>query len=704
MRKAASKLHWQGIGVLAAVALALGIVAPLLLYSNAKADAPVFNAYAVLEDISDTATKANADLFSKFGVEHDPWPTLHYDVQVSFTPGEWGMAKGEDVPIGAFVGTLDAVSSVGMLGQGNCGSMTLSPHFDLMNCTLDKSETVDHAGQFVNKETVADGCTKWPAFLDTLFPGMTPIARMGDYIRYAGGTNISMNFMIFAPGTQLPARFSAPSFPAEKGYVAISILNDPTAPLVIDQINDMCPPLVSNTHYWGLTKNNTRTTGVDESGHPWRTNPDCPGTYTFWGYTASIRDADADNFDNALDVCPTIYGTAAQCDPTSGAGDTDHDGLCDACDPTPNMMNWDPDADGYKNFQDNCPLVANGKDLDDQKDSDLDRIGDVCDTTDWDGDTTPDNTVLGPTASGQRDEDWFPTEWEIEGPECGPDVTPTPTPTATATAAATATATVVAAVETTLAEDAAAGAKEITVADATGFAVGATIKIGSGASEETNTIEAIDGETITLAAALEFDHLADEPVVKVQAIVATPSPTIEGDICSPVFPGTYNGRVLIDGKPAQSGYQVTASIGDTEWGSAIISGGRYAMDIPDHMPTTKPCFGENGTTITFALNGMTCTPVEEGADEWGSGIRDVDLNCAPVAPPVTPTTAPPPATPTTKPPAATPSPAPTKMPPSGAGGLSGTSSGLPLWATALASWVGLMTVAGLGTLVAAKRR
>jgi len=47
---------------------------------------------------------------------------------------------------------------------------------------------------------------------------------------------------------------------------------------------------------------------------------------------------------------------------------------------------------------------------------------------------------------------------------------------------------------------------------------------------------------------------------------------------------------------------------------------------------------------------------------------------------------------------------PTKMPSSGAGGLSGTSSGLPLWATALASWVGLMTVAGLGTLVATKRR
>jgi hypothetical protein len=126
------------------------------------------------------------------------------------------------------------------------------------------------------------------------------------------------------------------------------------------------------------------------------------------------------------------------------------------------------------------------------------------------------------------------------------------------------------------------------------------------------------------------------------------------------------------------------------------------MDIPDHMPTTKPCF--DGGTIIFALNGMTCTPVEEGADVWKAGIRNVDLNCAPVAPPITPTVTPP-ATPTpTTPPAATPTVTPAKPPYTGAGGLSGSGAGLPLWATALASWAGLMIVAGLGSLVAAKRR
>jgi len=177
----------------------------------------------------------------------------------------------------------------------------------------------------------------------------------------------------------------------------------------------------------------------------------------------------------------------------------------------------------------------------------------------------------------------------------------------------------------------------------------------------------------------------------------TPTPTVEVAICEPVFPGTYNGLVRIDGQPADSGYRITASIDDTPWGNAIISGGRYAMDIPDHMPSAKPCF--EGGTITFELDGMSCSPVEEGADVWKAGIQTVDLTCAPVAPPVTPTpevtATPPPATPTVTP---------VKPPPSGAGGLSGSSSGLPLWAMALASWAGLAIVAGLGTLVAAKRR
>jgi len=174
-------------------------------------------------------------------------------------------------------------------------------------------------------------------------------------------------------------------------------------------------------------------------------------------------------------------------------------------------------------------------------------------------------------------------------------------------------------------------------------------------------------------------------------VAETPTPTVEAEYCSPVFPGTYNGLVRIDGQPAASGYEVTASIGGVQWGSALVSGGRYAMDIPDHMPTEPPCF--EGGTITFALDAMECTPTAD----WASGIHTVDLSCA-AAPPVTPT---PEVTPTLTP---TPTITPTTVPPTGAGGLSGSAPGLPVWAMALAGCAGLTIVAGLGTLVAVKRR
>jgi hypothetical protein len=697
MRKAVSKLHWQGRGVVVALALVVGILGLFLLYSTVRAVPPPFPAYATT-DVVDTEVKVNSDIHSTFGVPDDDWPAAMYDSQVSFTPGEWGVAAGEDIPIGAIVGKLIAEATLGWFNSPCSAAYGGALHigFDpLLNCSKDTSDAVAFADGFtIEANGLPAGCNKYPAFLNTMFPGMTPIARYGAFENI--GINVSLNFVVFEPGTSLPLP-GLPAFAPAKGYVAMSVLNDPTGPLVPNQITDRCPPLGTTTTYYGLTKDNPATTSVDEKDYKWRTNPQCPGTYTFNGYAGSMRDADSDGYDNGIDSCPHI---ANEGDPrVQYSGDTDNDGLDNACDPTPGAADADPDTDGFPNRQDNCPLVANAG----QEDGDYDGIGNACDQADWnnDGDTTDPGEPTGfspTTPNGDKTEVWFETPIEITGEECAA-ADATPTPTATATATATATETVVAGVETTLAEDAAAGDTEIVVADATGFAVGDAIKIGSGDTEETNTIAAIDGETITLATALEFDHLADEPVVKVQAIVATPSPTIEGDICSPVFPGTYNGRVLINGTPAASGYQLTASIGDAQWGSAIIAGGRYAMDIPDHMPTVKPCF--EGGTITFALNGMTCTPVEEGADEWGSGIRNVDLDCAPVAPPVTPTVAPP--TPTTKPPA-TPSPAPTKMPPTGAGGLSGASSGLPLWATALASWVGLMTVAGLGTLVAAKRR
>jgi hypothetical protein len=628
MKKGASEFRWRGGSALVVLALAAAILGLLVLNSSAKAKAPPFPAYATT-DISENDCLANADILSTFGVDDTPWPAANYQAQISFTPGDWGVAASADVPIGAVVGKLHADATLGWFNNpcsADYGGLLQLDFDPLMNCSIDTSNTITFDDQLNddNGNGLPDGCDKYPEYLNTMFPGMTPLTRHAGFERVSG-IDLSLNFMTFEPGTDIPdsAAPGVPNLSEDLGYVAMSVLNDPTAPLVKNQITDQCPPLGTETTYYGVTKDHTNT-GADESGFAWRTNPQYAGTYVFNGYTHSIRDADNDDIDNELDTCPHIANVG---DPrVEYSGDPDGDGLDSACDPTPSTNDDDPDGDGFPNRQDNCPLVDN----EDQNDADYDGIGDACDQNDWndDGDTTDPGEPTGfspTTPNGDHAVKWFESDVEVMGSSCLEP--PTPTPTATATVEASPTGTVAAETPTPGAE--------------------------------------------------------------------TPTPTAVGEYCSPVFPGTYNGLVRVNGQPATSGYEVTASIDGVEWGSAIVAGGRYAMDIPDHLPTAPPCF--EGGTITFELDGMTCTPTAD----WASGINDVDLSCAPAAPATPTPTATPPATPPATP---TPTVTPAGPPPTGAGGLFGSSSGLPVWAMAVASWAGLMIVAGLGTLVAVKKR
>ncbi|MBM4345865.1 MAG: hypothetical protein FJ100_21035 [Deltaproteobacteria bacterium] len=77
---------------------------------------------------------------------------------------------------------------------------------------------------------------------------------------------------------------------------------------------------------------------------------------------ACDADKDGDNLGNLQDACPLSK------DPVLAPLDTDKDGLDDACDP-------DDDDDSVPDLKDNCAKVANK----DQKDSDGDGQGDVCD-------------------------------------------------------------------------------------------------------------------------------------------------------------------------------------------------------------------------------------------------------------------------------------------------------------------------------------
>jgi hypothetical protein len=92
-----------------------------------------------------------------------------------------------------------------------------------------------------------------------------------------------------------------------------------------------------------------------------------------------------------------------------------------------------------------------------------------------------------------------------------------------------------------------------------------------------------------------------------------------GSPCPSVIPGTYHGRVTIGGQPVPNGTLVVAVVDGIEWSRTVAAGGRYVMDIPDHLPTDPPCF--EGGAVTFRSG--TLTAVERAI--WRSGLHEMDL-------------------------------------------------------------------------------
>ncbi len=83
----------------------------------------------------------------------------------------------------------------------------------------------------------------------------------------------------------------------------------------------------------------------------------------YWAFTNGSLDGDGDRVPDAIDNCPLVSNP--------DQADNDGDGAGDACDA-------DDDDDGVPDGTDNCPLVSNP----DQADNDGDGAGDVCDADD----------------------------------------------------------------------------------------------------------------------------------------------------------------------------------------------------------------------------------------------------------------------------------------------------------------------------------
>ncbi len=249
------------------------------------------------------------------------------------------------------------------------------------------------------------------AFNGPLKP-VLPVAVYGGMTTVTGTTDWTpLFFAVFAPG-DLAAAYSPPhpfsQLDAGLGYSTFSILTDVTTVAAApNPISDFCSPLLSMTMLLGTTVGNHPACAPN--GCIRATNPSPAGTHFANTWALSYRDLDNDTYENNLDSCPYIANTDG--DPRSTAGpDLDPSGFASgdmidsACDPTPsgvgsNTNAGDHDGDFFANALDNCPLVANGRVVDNpawdgQADSELvqtyaaaaldggpktDSIGDACD-------------------------------------------------------------------------------------------------------------------------------------------------------------------------------------------------------------------------------------------------------------------------------------------------------------------------------------
>ena len=274
-----------------------------------------------------------------------------------------------DLPLGTWVANLDALSTLGLMN--NVCKTDTPVLFNMFTATIDMSTTVTRDDSYgdLDNNGLLDGVEKYPDFLKTYFPGVTPTLRLFGTAQ-VGGTPVTMNIVFFEPGTTLLDK----TFDASLGSPSAQVLNNPMAMLPPNAITDICSPLIAKTTLFGISWDNPDT-AADEGGKVFATNPTAAGDYTFTTWAVNRLDTDGDGLESYIDTCPYDVNEGDPLDPTSG--DNDRDGINNVCDTTPeeNVGYNDPDGDVYLNRGDLCPEVANA----DQTDTDADDIGDVCD-------------------------------------------------------------------------------------------------------------------------------------------------------------------------------------------------------------------------------------------------------------------------------------------------------------------------------------
>jgi hypothetical protein len=320
-----------------------------------------------------------ADTPSDFTIDVDfPEGDVYYSFWVDFWPTAWQVTPSSEVGLGVQRVALDVVLQAGLLG--NPCNTQLPVHWDMLNATTDKSQTVTYEDGF--KDSNGDGnpdfIDMYPDFNDRILGPAQPFVREAGIADMAGA-KILQQFLIFEPGATIRGQTLDPAL-GRPIVALLEYIGDPEVVPRPSTITDTCSPLDITVVVFGTA----------EDGTVLVKNPKQAGTYTWSLLLVGLRDADGDGHENTLDTCPLDPDPTWDPRATAaiGPGDADGDGLPSSCDPDDNDPTNDEDGDTFPNREDNCPLVANGvADADNQQDSDLDGIGDACDPNPDDADT-----------------------------------------------------------------------------------------------------------------------------------------------------------------------------------------------------------------------------------------------------------------------------------------------------------------------------
>jgi len=389
----------------------------------------------------------NADLVSNFDVLNaTPKYSMYSLLATMGTPSTWQISTDEEIPDGAYVGDMVAVSTLALFG-GSCTGTNIVT-IPLHDCSTDITDTIDWDGSISGEnltygfeDGLPAGCLQYPQHVLDIVGDIKPRARYYGFSTVIEGMPpTQLNFMMFNPGqlTGQPAGGASTAVPPrddftdDLGYINFTVLDNPLIPSEgTSALDELCTPLGTTTNLLGVTGGQSFLNADVTAGNV----PAAAGI--FWVHpevdeyaVCTVGDCCGDSTDDDSDgevdeMCGDvrvtnpaagsgIYGTGShmaggysecyrdadgdtiannedECPYNADTGtDTDGDHIDDACDPTssPGAL-ADEDSDGWRNQADNCPLVFQTSQA---NDADDDSIGLECDTDS--GTQTPPNGDL----------------------------------------------------------------------------------------------------------------------------------------------------------------------------------------------------------------------------------------------------------------------------------------------------------------------